>query len=132
VTAATPRQRLAGAFVLLVLALGSLAFWVAAPLGVLWALAKVTDDAVTHFVAGLVLAPVAMLALSPILFWLNNLYLRVTGVLDRLDEDEGEGGWRRRVGGPLEPMLVFALVVALVALVAWFLVAAENPSMQVI
>ena len=131
-TAATPRQRLAGAFVLVVLALGCLAFWVAAPLGVLWALGKATDDAVTHFLAGLVLAPLAMLALTPILLWLNNLYLRVTGVLDRLDEDEQESGWRRRVGGPLEPMLVFALAVALIALVAWFLFAAENPSSQVI
>ena len=33
---------------------------------------------------------------APILFWLNGLYLRVTGVLARAAADEEETGWRRR------------------------------------
>jgi hypothetical protein len=68
-----------------------------------------------------------MAAFSPVLFWLNNLYLRVTGVFDRLDEDEDEAEWRRRVRGPLEPILFVALAIGLVALSIWFFVFAKNP-----
>ena len=68
-----------------------------------------------------------MAVFSPLLFWLNGLYLRVTGVLDRLVEDEEEADWQRRVRGPLEPMLVASFVVALVALCVWFFVFAESP-----
>ena len=66
------------------------------------------------------------------LFWLNGLYLRVTGVLARLAADEEEADWRRRVRGPLEPMLIASFLVALVGLLVWFFVFAENPSPQVI
>lgn len=130
--ASTAQRRAAGAFVLVVLALSCLVFWIGAPLAVLWALGKATDDATTHAVAGLIGAPLAMALLSPALFWLNNLYLRVSGVLDRLAEDEEESGWHRRVRGPLEPMMVLALAIALVALTIWFVFIAENPSAQVI
>ena len=37
-------------------------------------------------------------------------------MLDRLIEDEEEADWRRRVRGPLEPMMFISLVVAIVAL----------------
>jgi hypothetical protein len=126
------QHRAAGAFVLAALAIGCLAFWVGAPLAVLWALGRATNDRTTHYVAGVIAAPLAMALLSPALLWLNNLYLRVTGVLERLDRDERESGWRRRVRGPLEPILMLALAAAIVALIAWFLFAAHNPSPQVI
>jgi ABC-type dipeptide/oligopeptide/nickel transport system permease component len=125
-------DRIAGAFVLVVLAGCCLGFWIGVPLGVLWALSRATDDATTHFVAGLVGVPLAMAAFSPILFWLNHLYLRVTGVLARLAEDEEESGWQRRVRGPLEPMMFLSLAVAIVALCVWFFFIAEDPPMQVI
>ena len=125
-------DRIAGAFVLAVLAGCCLLFWIGIPLGVLWALSKATDDAATHFVTGLVGVPMAMAAFSPLLFWLNNLYLRVTGVLTRLAEDEEEAGWQRRVRGPLEPMLFVSLAVAIVALCIWFFFIAEDPPRQVI
>jgi hypothetical protein len=125
-------DRLAGTFVLAVLAVACLVFWIGVPIGVLWALSKATDDAATHFVSGLLGVPLAMALFSPFLFWLNNLYLRVTGVLDRLAEDEEESGWQRRVRGPLEPMMFFSLAVAIVALCIWFFVFAENPPHQVI
>jgi hypothetical protein len=129
---ATARERLAGAFVLAVLGVACLAFWIGIPLGILWALGELTDSAPTHVVGGLLGIPVAMAAFSPVLFWLNGLYLRVTGVLARLAEDEDEAGWRRRVRGPLEPMLMASFLVAIVALFVWFFVFAENPSPQVI
>jgi ABC-type proline/glycine betaine transport system permease subunit len=125
-------DRIAGAFVLVVLAVACLVFWIGIPIGVLWALSKATDDATTHFVSGLLAVPLAMALFSPFLFWLNNLYLRVTGVLDRLAEDEEESGWQRRVRGPLEPMMFLSLAVAIVALCIWFFFIAEDPPRQII
>jgi ABC-type dipeptide/oligopeptide/nickel transport system permease component len=125
-------DRVAAAFVLAVLAAACLVFWIGIPLGVLWGLSKATDDATTHFVSGLLGVPLAMALFSPILFFLNNLYLRVTGVLDRLAEDEEESGWQRRVRGPLEPMLFVSLAVAIIALCIWFFFIAEDPPRQII
>ena len=126
------RQRLAGAFVLCVLVLASAVFWVGLPLAVLWGLSKLTEDGATHFVAGLVCAPLSMVLFSPVLFWLNDLYLRVTGVFDRLDEDEEEWGWQRRIRGPLEPIMLISLAIAIVALCIWFFVFAESPPRVII
>jgi ABC-type dipeptide/oligopeptide/nickel transport system permease component len=125
-------DRIAGAFVLAVLAAACLVFWIGIPIGVLWALSKATDDATTHFVSGLLGVPLAMALFSPFLFFLNNLYLRITGVLDRLAEDEEESGWQRRVRGPLEPMMFLSLAVAIVALCIWFFFIAEDPPRQII
>jgi hypothetical protein len=126
------RERLAGAFVLVVMLLACLVFWIGIPVGGLWALSKVTDSFAGHFVIGLIGVPTAMALFSPALFWLNGLYLRVTGVLARLEAEEEETGWHRRVRGPLEPMLIVSFVVALVALTIWFFFIAEDPPRQVI
>src|SRR5215207_3028698 len=126
------RDRIAGAFVLVVLGVACVVFWIGVPIAVLWALSKATEDSATHFVAGLLGVPLAMALFSPILFWLNNLYLRVTGVLDRLVEDEDEAGWQRRLRGPLEPIMFVSLAVAIVALCVWFFFVAENPPHQVV
>jgi hypothetical protein len=69
-----------------------------------------------------------MAATAPILIWLNGLYLRVTGVLARAQEDEDESGWRRSLHGPLEPMMLASLLVAFTALSIWFFFFAENPT----
>jgi hypothetical protein len=121
------KRRLAGAFVLAVLLVAAVVFWIGVPLAFLWALSKATDDGTTHFVVGLIGAPLSMAAFAPVLFWLNNLYLRVTGVFERLQEDEDEAEWQRRVRGPLEPILFIALAVAIVALFVWFFGFAKNP-----
>jgi hypothetical protein len=125
-------RRLAGISVLLVMAVACLVFWIGIPIGGLWALSKATDSFAGHFVLGLLLVPMAMALFSPALFWLNNLYLRVTGVFQRLAEDEREAGWQRRLRGPLEPMLFVSLVVALIALTIWFFFIAEDPPRQII
>ena len=121
------RERIAGAFVLMVLGLACFTFWIGVPLSTLWGLSKTTDDFAVHVVGGLIGVPLAMALFSPILFWLNGLYLRVTGVLDRLEADEEEAGWQRRLRGPLEPLLLVSFVIAAVALTIWFFVFAENP-----
>jgi hypothetical protein len=126
------RDRLAAAFVLLIMGAGCFALWIGVPIGVLVLLSKATRSVTAHVVLGIVLVPAAMVAFSPVLVWLNWLYLRITGVIARIEYDARESGWTRRVGGPLEPMLIASLVIALAALAVWFFLWAENPSIQVL
>jgi hypothetical protein len=121
------RDRAAAAFLLVVLAAASIVFWIGVPLLVLWALSKVTESFTVHFVAGLIGAPTAMVLFAPVLFWINSLYLRVTGVSAPPPEERP-----RRLRGPLEPILLWTLPVALGALFVWFFLFAENPPHQVI
>jgi hypothetical protein len=126
------RERLAGAFVLAVMAVACVIFWIGIPLGFLWTLGELTDSFPTHFVGGLLGVPLAMALFAPVLFWLNGLYLRVSGVLARLAAEQEETGWHRRVRGPLEPMLGVSFVIAVIALCIWFFVFAEDPPRQII
>jgi hypothetical protein len=121
------RERIAGAFVLVVMAIACSVFWVGIPAGGLWLLGQLTDSSTTHFLAALIGIPLAMAAYTPLLFWLNGLYLRVTGVLRRAAADEDESGWSRRLRGPLEPLLFASFVIELIALCIWFFFLAENP-----
>jgi hypothetical protein len=124
-TAAVERRaldRIAAAFVLMLLAAGSLFLWVGIPYGLLWFFARVTDSWNGHFLMSVVLIPIAMALFAPALFWLNGLYLRVTGVLRADEEDPG-----RRVRGPLEIFLYAGMIMAVVALCVWFFGYAHNP-----
>ena len=107
------RDRVVAASILVVLLASAFFFWLGIPILVLWGLAKATQSRVTHYVLGLITAPVAMAAFAPILFWLNRVYMRTTG---RLLEEEPPRGWRRGLRGPLEHVLVFSLLVSIVAL----------------
>ena len=111
---------------LAVLAVACVGFWIGVPLGTLWALGELTDSTATHFVAGVLGVPVAMALFSPILFWLNGLYLRVTGTLARLA--------RRgvRAAGAARPRPAGADAVRLLRGRhgrdrVWFFLLAENP-----
>ena len=64
-----------------------------------------------------------MALFAPALFWLNGLYLRVTGVLRPEDDEDSE----RRLRGPLEIFLYAGMLMAVVALCVWFFVYAHNP-----
>jgi hypothetical protein len=120
------KERILGTFVLAVLTIACVGWWIGVPLATLYALGEATDDGPTHFVGGLLGVPLMMFATAPILIWLNGLYLRVTGILSRAEADEEESGWRRRVRGPLEPMLAISFVVAIVALSIWFFFIADT------
>jgi hypothetical protein len=111
-------------FILILLGVGSLVLWIGIPFGLLWFFSRVTDSWNGHFLMSLVLIPIAMAVFAPALFWLNGLYLRVTGVLTRADE-EGDPG--RRLRGPLELFLYFGMIMAVVALCVWFFAYAKNP-----
>jgi hypothetical protein len=117
-------DRVAAAFLLIVLGVGSLVLWIGIPYGLLWFFSRVTDSWNGHFLMSLVLIPVAMALFAPALFWLNGLYLRVTGVV-RPDEEEEDPD--RRIRGPLEYFLYMGMVAALIALTVWFFFFANNP-----
>jgi NADH:ubiquinone oxidoreductase subunit 5 (subunit L)/multisubunit Na+/H+ antiporter MnhA subunit len=120
-------QRLAAGFLLLVLAVGSLALWLVLPLAWLWAASKLTDSGTTHFAASILGLPVAIILFGVGLAWVNRLYMRVrwSNVAPPQAEDEEEE--RRIMRGPLEPMVVASLAIALAVFVAWFFVLAEDP-----
>ena len=83
-----------------------------------------TDSWNGHFLLSLVLIPPAMALFAPALFWLNGLYLRVTGVL-RPGDDYEERRWR--LAARWSCFSTLGMLIALVALFAWFFFLARNP-----
>lgn len=82
-------------------------------------------DAFKYLLVGLFAAPTAMMLFAPVLFWLNGLYLRVTGHW-AYDAEEDRP---RRLRGPLEPLLLWSFMIAFVALAYWFFFLAGNPTL---
>ena len=126
---ARTRDRIAAAFLLLLMTIGSFVLWIGVPAASLYAASKLVDSLAGHFVLALPLTLAAMVAWGSGLFWLNGRYLRITGFFDEPDDPDEPP---RRVRGPLEPILIGSMVVAVVSLFVWFFVFAENPSSQVI
>ena len=128
-------DRLAGAFLLVLMSVGCLVLWIGIPVGCLWLAAKWSDSNAEHFLYVLPMVLVGMAAFAKFLFWLNRLYVRVTLGSHAVEVDpEADDEWDepRWVRGPLETLLVASLLVALIALFAWFFLLAENPSQQII
>jgi hypothetical protein len=126
-------DRLVAWFLLLLMAVGSLVLWIGVPAGCMYASGQWTNTAAEHFVVALPLTLAGMLLFGWLLFWINGIYMRVTGVIQASseveDDDEEES---RHPRGPLELFLIVSLVIAIIALFAWFFLLAENPSPQVI
>jgi hypothetical protein len=117
-------DRAAAGFILVLLGVGSLVLWVGIPYGLLWLFGRVTDSWNGHFLMSVLLIPVAMALFAPALFWLNGLYLRVTGVLRPEDAEDDRD---RSLRGPLEIFLYAGMIMAVVALCVWFFGYAHNP-----
>jgi hypothetical protein len=125
----TTVDRAAAAFLLALMAVGSLVLWIGVPAGWLWVAGKITSDGPQHIMLSILGAPIAIIGWARFLFWLNRLYLRVTvgAWAVEADPDADEDDAPRWVRGPLEPLLVGSLVIAIIALFYWFFVYAENP-----
>lgn len=119
-------RRLAAGFVLVVMAAGCLALWIAVPAGGSWLASKLTSAPGTHLLLTLAFVPSGMLCAGAALAWLNGLYLRITG---------GEYHHTGRVSihrrGPLEALLLACLIAAAAAMALWFFAFAENPTVNV-
>jgi hypothetical protein len=120
-------DRMAAGFLLALLALGSLTLWIGIPIGWLWVASKITGTSGSHFFAAMVGTPIAIILFGAVLAWINRLYLRIvrSGPAEPIEDEEDEP---RFVRGPLEPLLVGSLAIAVAALCVWFFVLAENPS----
>jgi hypothetical protein len=127
-----PADRLAAAFLLVLMAAGCLVLWIGIPVGALYLTSRVAETNGEHLVLVLPTTLLAMVVFAWALFWVNRLYLRVTAAVKPADEGEGEDDEPRFARGPLEPMLVASLVIAIIALFVWFFGFAHNPSQQVI
>jgi hypothetical protein len=126
--AAGAGARLLGALLIVAMAIGSFALWIVVPLGCLWLSSKVVGSSAEEYLLGLPMTIAAMILFGMALVWLNRLYLRVTGVLARYEAEREEFGVAPRfLRGPLEPLLVGSLVIALVAMFVWFFLLARNP-----
>lgn len=123
-------DRMVAALLLLLMAAGSLALWIVIPAGVLLALGKVVDSVSLHLGIGLILVPAAMVAFGSLLLWMNRVYLRVTGVLTRWEQEDDEP---RRLRGPLEPLLLGSFMLAILALLYFLVfVGGDIPQHQVL
>jgi hypothetical protein len=132
-SAAELLDRLAAALLFILMALGSLVLWTAIPVGCMWLAGELTDEIGTHFLIALPLTVISVGLFAALLFRVNHLYMRITGGLIELPEDEEDEEEESRLPrGPLEPMLVGSLVIALTALVLWFFFLAEDPPPHVI
>jgi hypothetical protein len=129
---AQPLDRIAAGFLLALLGVGSLALWIGIPTLSMWLASKAADTLAYHFILALLMTLVGMALWIVFLAWLNQLYLRVSGIAARLEADRRAGWARQRFRGPLELFLTVSFMLAIVALFIWFFFFAQNPSSQVI
>ena len=121
-------DRLVAAFLWLLMAIGSLAMWVAVPAAWLWLAGKITSDQAQHITLSVIGVPLAIILWARGLFWLNRLHMRVTmPLLIRELEEAPDDEPPRPIRGPLEPLMVGSLAIALVAMAIWFFFFAETP-----
>jgi hypothetical protein len=112
---------------------GSLALWIAVPIGSLWLASLMSDDGTTVMLIVLIVCPLAMLAFAMVLVALHRVYLRSTGT----HPAQGRSAWLgslsgsrrpRRPRGVLDTSMTISALIALVLFLVWFLLFAENTS----
>lgn len=121
------RDRTVAALLLLLLGIGCLALWTAVPAAVLWTTSQMTESASSHLVLGIIGVPLAMVLFAQVLLWINRLYLRVTLPYAVHDSDQPP-----RIRGPLEPMVLISMPVALIGLIIFVLVFLDTPQLQAV
>lgn len=121
-------DRMVAGFLWILMALGSLAMWVGVPAGWLKVAGMITADQTQHIMLSLLGVPLAIIVWAKALFWLNRLHMRVTmpRLMREIEEADPEDE-PRIIRGPLEPLMVGSLAVAIVAMTIWFFFFAERP-----
>lgn len=115
------------------MALGSLALWIAIPAAWLW-LTRDLQPVATRFLVVIGGCAITMVAAGALLFRLEAVYARLTGtagpVLERPKylRTAAEDRRPRRRLTLLEIFLVVSAVVSLVALVVWWALLADSPN----
>lgn len=121
-------DRVVAGFLWILMAVGSVAMWVAVPAGWLWVAGQITSDQAQHITLSVIGVPLAIILWARGLFWLNRLHMRVTMPrLMREIEEAPDDEEPRVIRGPLEPLMVGSLAVAIVAMAIWFFFFAERP-----
>jgi hypothetical protein len=115
------------------MALGSLALWIAIPAAWLWLTRDLQPDT-TRYLIVIAGGAITMMVAAGFLYRVEAVYARMTGTASRL---LAHSGWLRSVSderGPrrrltlLEIFLVVSALVALVALVSWWVFLADSPN----
>lgn len=124
----TVRDRIVAAFLWVLMAFGSVAMWVGVPAGWLFVAGQITSDQTQHIALSIFGAPVAIIIWARGLFWINRLYMQVTlpRIMKEIEEAD-EDDEIRTINGPLEPLLVGSLAIAIIAMGVWFFVFAKDP-----
>lgn len=130
-------RKLHAAFLILLMAAGSIAVWIAIPIGWLWIGSQIADSQQTSmglYLLVMVGILVSVLAVAKGLGWLDRHYARVIGVpeggprlpLPWLRSMRGERGTGRRTS-VLDIVMIGSVSIAGLAMAVWFLVFAGSP-----
>ena len=117
------------AFIVLLMAIGSVVLWIGIPIGWLWIASHVTKTSAPTlgpYLLVLIAMPVSMWIVGKLLFRLNGVYSRLTG---RTAEVRVQLPWHRSLRGDrevsrkptvLEVVMITSVSIALVAFGIWF------------
>lgn len=126
---AGPRNPVAGALLVLVMAVGSILMWVAVPLGWLWIGSHMTSSTQAELgpmLLVLVGTIITMIVVGKALGAINRTHMRVTG---RLDDRRQQATWMRSMRGErnvahdrgvLDSVMLISVSLAVVAFLIWF------------
>jgi hypothetical protein len=128
-------DRVAAAFLAVVIVLGSALLWIGVPAGGLWLVGRVTSDALTAVLIALIAIPLAMVLVGWALYEANARYEELRGGADRRRSPpawrtslgEERASTRRRAGGRrlIDVSMTVSAVAAMLVLTIWFFFFAE-------
>jgi hypothetical protein len=122
-------RRLAGAFLILLMAVGSILLWIGIPVGWLYLVSQLVDSSepsMGPYVLVLVGIPATMIAMGKVLAILDRTYARVTRTAPQV---RAQAPWHRSLRGDRQPararsvldvVMVASVALAVVCFAIWF------------
>jgi hypothetical protein len=123
----------ASAAVLVAMALGSLALWIAIPLGWFWVAGQLTAHYPSIYLIAIAACPLSMIAFAAVLSRLNRFYYDLRG---RELPAPARSAWLKAITGErgrrpertaLDVLMVVSAAIALIALMVWLFAFAGSP-----